>query len=314
MNKTRGTVVLGALAAAIAALLAVPLPYYVTCGLELRPRGATSVYVDVPGQVRAICVQSGPVEQGQPIVKLSDVDARLVEQRLAGQRDQLAIRADSIRQRAHTDEQALLELAQAEEALAALETQLGRRRDELDRLTVRAPATGVLLPPPARPARNDDQPRLATWSGRPLDLRNVGAHLEASTLLGTIAQPGQLEAILAVPQEEVDCVRVGQRVQLFLNQWAGEQFAGRIEHLSAEELKVASAGLSTQGGGRLPTRTTADGLEKPLGVVYQASVPLDDPTGRLVTGGAGTAKIHAGWQPLGQRLWRSLCRTFRFEM
>jgi hypothetical protein len=195
-----------------------------------------------------------------------------------------------------------------------LEIQLSRRRDELARLTVRASVAGVLVPPPSRPNQAGERTHLAAWSGRPLDVRNVGAHLEASTLLGRIAQPGQLEAILAVPQEEMDFVREGQRVELLLSNLPGEKLAGTIEHIAAEELKAASDRLSTRGGGQLATRTTAEGYEKPLGVVYQASVPIDDATGRLLLGGTGQAKIHAGWQPLTTRLWRSACRTFRFEM
>jgi putative peptide zinc metalloprotease protein len=237
-----------------------------------------------------------------------------VEQRLAGQRDQLATRVESIRQRAHTDDQALLELSQAEEALNALEIQLARRRHELARLTVRAAVAGSFVPPPSRPVQTGERRHLAAWSGRPLDVRNVGAHLEASTLLGRISQPGQLEAILAVPQEELDFVRDGQRVELLLDQLPGDELTGTIDHIATEELKTASDRLSKRGGGDLATRTTADGLEKPLGVVYQASVPIDDETHRLLLGGTGTAKIHAPCQPLAMRLWRSACRTFRFEM
>jgi putative peptide zinc metalloprotease protein len=305
---------LGAAAAVIAGVLAVPLPYYVTCSLELAPRDAASVYVDVPGQVRTVHLQAGPVQAGQPIVELDDLDARLVEQRLAGQRDRLAARVEAIRQRAHTDEQALLELSQSEEALNALGVQLARRREELARLTVRAPASGVLLPPASRPKDAAERTRLAAWSGRPLDSRNVGAYLEASTLLGRVAQPGQLEAILAVPQEEMDFVSAGQDVEILLKQLPGEKLTGRIDHIASEELKATSPRLSLRGGGQLATRTTAEGYEKPLTVLYQASVPLEDEANRLLVGGTGQAKIHAGWQPVGQRLWRSLCRTFRFEM
>ncbi|MCI0360760.1 MAG: HlyD family efflux transporter periplasmic adaptor subunit, partial [Planctomycetaceae bacterium] len=314
MNKMRASVGVGIAVATLASVLAVPLPYYVTCSVELAPRGAASVYVDVPGQVRTVHVRFGPVQPGQPIVELDDVDARLVEQRLAGQRDQLATRVESIRQRAHTDDQALLELTHVEEALNALEIQLARRRDELARLTVQASVAGMLVPPPSRAAPAGDATRLAAWSGRPLDVRNIGAHLEASTLLGQIVQPGQLEAILAVPQEEMDYVREGQRVEMLLHHLPGEKLAGQIDRIAAEELKAASNRLSTRGGGQLATRTTAEGYEKPLGVVYQASVPLDDESGRLVLGGTGIAKVHAGWQPLATRLWRSACRTFRFEM
>ena len=314
MNKGRALLGLGIAAGLSAAVLAVPLPYVVSCPVEITPRGATSVYVDVPGLVRVVHLRSGPITSGQPIVELDDVEARLAEQRLAGQRDQLATRVESIRQRAHTDDQALLELAHAEEALNALEIQLARRREEIARLVVRAPVAGMFLPAQSKPRPAAERTHLASWSGRPLDSRNAGALLESSTLLGKIAQPGQLEAILAVPQEEMDFVRPGQRVELLLTQLPGERLAGQIEHISSEELKVASDRLSTRGGGQLATLTTAEGYEKPLGVVYQASVPLVDDGGWLVTGGTGVAKIHAGWQPIAARLWRAACRTFRFEM
>jgi putative peptide zinc metalloprotease protein len=200
MNKVRAAVGFAVVGGLFAAVLAVPLPYYVSCPVEISPRGATNVYVDVPGQVRTVYVRSGPVAAGQPIVELDDVEARLAEQRLAGQRDQLATRVESIRQRAHTDDQALLELAQAEEGLNALELQLTRRREELARLVVRAPVAGELLPAPGKPRPQSGRANLASWSGRPLEVRNAGAHLEASTLLGRITQPGELEAILALPQ------------------------------------------------------------------------------------------------------------------
>jgi putative peptide zinc metalloprotease protein len=314
MNWFRAGVGLAAAAGVLAAVLAVPIPYEVPCSLEIQPRGATSVYVEVPGQVRRVHLQSGPVAAGQPIVDLDDVEARLAHERLAGQREVLAARVEGIRQRAHTDDEALLELSQAEEALAAIDVQLANRRNELARLKVVAPASGHFVPPASRPKNATEQVRLAAWSGRPLELHNVGAHFEASTLLGKVIAPGSLEAILVVPQEEMDFVHVGQSVELFLNQLPGERFRGQIDHISTEEVKAASARLSSRTGGEVATRTTADGLEKPLSVLYQASVSLDDPDLRIALGGTGQAKICAGHQTLAARLWRAACRTFRFQM
>jgi putative peptide zinc metalloprotease protein len=314
VNPMRAAIGLGILAAIAAAVLAIPLPYHVVCSLEVQPRGATSVYVDVPGQVREIHARFGPVSAGQPIVRLDDIEARLAEQRLAAQRDELAARIESIRQRAHSDDGALLELAQNEQALSAIDTQLAKRRQELARLLIVAPVAGQLIPAPGRAEETTDRTRLVNWSGRPLELRNVGAYLEASTLIGRIAQPGELEAILAIPQGEMDFVRAGQSARLFLNQLPGEHISGRIEHVAEQEMQAASARLTARGGGELATRTSADGIERPIDVVYQASVPLDDASGRILAGATGKAKIHAGYQTLAARAWRSLCRTFRFEM
>ena len=157
--------------------------------------------------------------------------------------------------------------------------------------------------------------QLASWSGRPLEARNVGAYLEASTLVCRIAQPGKLEAILAIDQDELDFVRPGQPVDLLLASLPGQRLTGRIDHIAEENM----AGRAHAAGGPQPAASSrrepdADGIERPLSVVYQANVPLDDPAGQIVVGATGLARIHAGYQPLWQRLWRSACRTFRFEM
>jgi putative peptide zinc metalloprotease protein len=313
VNKSRALVSGGVAAALAAAVLAVPLPYYVACPFEVQPRGGQSVYVDVPGELAVVHVAGGSVAAGQPIAELDDLELRLAEQRLVAQREKLAVRTESIRQRAHTDERALLELAQTEEALAALDKQLARLRQDLAKLTIRAPADGMFVPPPNR-AANPAARTLSAWTGRPLEIRNVGAYLEASTLVGRIAQPGELEAILAIDQAELDFVGAGQRVDLLLFQLPGERIAGRIDRVAEENLQSIPARLTARAGGRIATQTDATGLERPLSVVYQANVPLDDPECRIAIGATGLAKIHAGHQPLYQRLWRAVCRTFRFEM
>jgi len=285
----------------------------VACTLEIQPRGGQSIYVDVPGELREVHVRQGVVQAGQPLARLDDVELRLAERRLLAQRGDLAVRIDGIRLRAHTDDQALLELAQTQEALAALDRQIARLQVELGRLTIRAPAAGVLVPPPSR-SKPHQTLQLAAWTGRPLEARNVGAFLEMSTLVGRIAQSGQLEAILAIDQDELDFVRSGQTVDLLLDSLPGQRLSSRIDRIAEQNMQTAPTRLAARTGGTMATRQDADGTDRPLSVVYQASVPVDDPAGRIVIGATGLARIRAGYQPLWQRLWRSACRTFRFEM
>jgi putative peptide zinc metalloprotease protein len=313
VNKSRALLSCGILTAAAVGALSVPLPYYVACPFEVQPRGGRSVYVDVPGELTAVLANRGSVAAGQPLAQLDDLEIRLAEQRLIAQREELAVRSESIRQQAHTDDQALLQLSQTEEALAALDKQLARLRQDIAKLTIRAPAGGLIVPPPSRPP-NPAARTLSAWTGRPLEVRNVGAYLEASTLVCRIAQPGEMEAILAIEQEELDFVAAGQQVELLLNQLPGEKLTGQIDRLADENMQTVPARLTSRAGGPVASRTGADGQEQPLSVLYQANVPLGDPTGRIAIGATGLAKIHAGYQPLYQRLYRAACRTFRFEM
>ena len=155
---------------------------------------------------------------------------------------------------------------------------------------------------------------LAAWSGRPLDVKNVGAYLEPSTLVCRIAQPGKLEAILVIDQEQLDFVAAGQRVDLLPSSHPGRRLSGRIDHIAEQNMDTAPERLSARGGGQLASRADASGVERLLSVTYQASVPLDDPELTVVAGTTGMGRIHAGYRPLYQRLYRAACRTFHFEL
>ena len=312
VNKPRAAVMFSLSAAALSAVLLTPLPYYVPCSFHVQPRGATTVYVDVPGEVRRIFVAGGMVEQGQPILELDNVELRAAQQRLTSQRDQLAARLDALRQLAHVETEAHLDLAATEEALAALDEQLAQRGLQFRKLIVRAPAAGLLLPAAARSNPSGAGESLPTWSGRPLDERNVGAYLESSTPIGQVALSGQFEATLLVPEAEVEFLRTGQQADLYPASLPGEKWVATIEHLSRQELQAAPATLTMKAGGPVATQTDDQGIERPVDVFYQASVPIEGDT--LLSGTTGAAKVHAGYQPLAMRLWRSFCRTFRFEM
>jgi putative peptide zinc metalloprotease protein len=314
VKKFRAAVILGLSAAALVGILCVPLPYYVPCSFYVQPRGGTSVFVDVPGEVRQIHLQSGEVHAGDPLLTLESIDALLSQRKLESEREQLAAQLDALRQRAHTDDTAHLELAEGKEALAAVDAQLARRRQEVQKLTIVAPVGGIVVPAPAKVPFASTHGTLATWSGRPLDLHNVGAHLEPSTLLCRIAQRGELEAILAISQDELEFVRPDQQVDLFLSADPTSKRLSRIEHISQQEMQAAPKNLTLKSGGDMATRTDETGMERPVDVTYQASAPLSDTSGLLFPGSTGHAKIHAGYQPLYRRLWRTACRTFHFQM
>lgn len=310
----RAIVSLSMIGAAVAGVALFPLPYYVAARFEVQPREAASVYVELPGELKKVHVRGGQVTAGQPIAELADTDALLSRQRLQTQQGDLLARIESIRKRAHTDNDALLELSQTEESLAALNKQIRRLEEDLAKLVIRAPKAGVIVSAASRPAEERSRLQLASWSGRPLEARNLGAYFEASTLVCRIADPGQLEAIVAIDQDDLDFVSSGQSVDLFLASQPGQKMAGQLDHIAEQNMEVASARMAAKTGGEMATRTDQAGVERPLSVVYQANVPVDDPTGRIVVGATGLARIHAGYQPIWRRVWRAACRTFYFEM
>ena len=59
--------------------------------------------------------------------------------------------------------------------------------------------------------------------------------------------------------------------------------------------------------------SNGSGKLRPISTSYQARVPLDNSKDLLRVGLTGQARVYTGWQPLGQRLYRYLARTFRFD-
>jgi len=315
MNTSKAVFRLSILAVVLIGLFCVPLPYYVRCAMRVQPHDAGLVYVDVAGQIDEILARPGDsVEQGQEILKLRNLDLELAAARLRTQCESQSGKVASLRQRSLADDSALAELSQAEEGLAALQEELGRRRDQLSRLVVRAPRAGIVLPAPRRAQDTDARDQLATWHGHPLEVRNTGARLEASDLVCLIGDPAQWEAVLAVDGQDVDFVRAGQRVDLLPAQRPGSRIATTVSSVSQRDMKVTPAAMSAKSGGELLTTTDGHGREKPLFVTYEAAAQFEDASSLLANGGGGIARIHAGYQTPARRLWRELRRTFHFEL
>jgi len=208
-------------------------------------------------------------------------------------------------------------IPETQSAIKARRQQLEDKRRERDRLTLRAPREGTVLPPPWNSRTEEPEGILPGWTGIPLDRRNLGAHLEQGTLFCKIGDRTQFEALLMVDQADIGLVEKDQRVELKLDAMPHEVLRGRIEEISQREVQVASRRLSGKGGGELATTTTASGIEKPASPTYQARVPLDDTEGLLRVGLRGQAKIYMQfnqWQSLGSRVWRFLKRTFHFRL
>jgi putative peptide zinc metalloprotease protein len=296
-------------------LFCIPLPYYVRCAIRLQPEASAAVYVEVPGEIQAVLVKPGDtVQAGQPLLKLRNLDLELAAARLKTAWETQTGKLASLRQRSLADDSALAEVMQAQESLAALEEELRRRKEQLQRLVVIAPRSGVVIPAPRRPRQQNAADQLAGWHGHPLEPRNRLARLESSDCICLVGDPTQWEAVLAIDGDDVDFVRPGQRVDLLPAQRAGARIASTIGAISRRDMKTTPASMSARSGGELLTQTDAGGRERPMFVTYEAAATFSDASANLAMGGGGIARVHAGYQTPAVRLWREVRRTFNFDM
>ena len=314
LKKMRMLATLTLFVGLLTAIMLIPVPHHVTCKFIVQPRAAAAAYADVPGRLVEIHVQEGQfVRAGQTLVVLKNLDVELTIARLIGEREQLAAKLAALQLQAYDDEAALLEMAEVAETMGSLDQRIERRRQDHDRLTIRAPRDGLVFAAAPLPPLNDPE-TLPFWTGHPLQPENLTAHLREGVAICHIGDPTQLEAIVEIDETAIESIQRGQEVELYPHPLRGKALVGQIAQVSQTDLHVTPANFSAT----TPATSRHDGRashasRQPLNM-YQANVPLDLRESFVLAGVTGRSKIHAGRRTVGRRLWDSLCRTFHFEL
>lgn len=320
VKKVRMFASLALLAGLVSCAFLIPFPSSVLCNFELQPRGATSVYVEVAGKVEEILVQPGQkVVDGELLVKLKNVDLDIEITQLKGERAKLEEELKTLDRINFNDETAGLRLEAVRESLKSTNEQLEQKLRDAKRLEIEAPVAGTIIPPPLKKERASEQRvSLASWSGSPLEKKNVGATLtpdDQHNLLCQIGDPNAWDAVLVIEQTDLDLVVPGQEVKLMFEESANHVFVSKIEDIADDEMEGLSPRLASTSGGPIPAQTDpTDGVVRPLTTSYQADVPLDNSLGLFRNGLVGQARITTSPRTLASRLGRYLRRTFRFDL
>jgi putative peptide zinc metalloprotease protein len=305
------------LIAIVAALCFVPLPHSVLAPLELQARDAESVYVMKGGRLESIFVTPGQrVKKDDKLAQLQNRELELQIVELRGRANSYRRQAENLRRQPFTDRRGASDLSSIEEALQATEDQLRQREEEQNRLCLRAPTDGVVLPPSYTPSREDPDLQLGSWSGTPLDPENVGAYLEERVMFCQIGDPKKLKAVMVIDQSDRNMIEREQVVDLKINELPFKKAVrSHIADISESELKECPKRLSSKHGGEVSTKTDpVTGIEVPQSTSYQADAPLDDDDGLMRLGLCGTGRIYTRWLSVGERVWRLVSHTFNFKL
>lgn len=155
------SVTLGTLAVTLVFLLAVPMPHRFRAPGVVRAEQAAVVVAESAGVIIEILTRPGArVEQGQPLIRLRNLELTTSSRQLDGMEEEVAARLVWARDR---DPSQLAPLRSRAEFLVAQRTELDRR---LAGLVVKAPHAGVFLAPYL-----DDYP--GVWVARGTELGSV---------------------------------------------------------------------------------------------------------------------------------------------
>ncbi len=196
-----------ALTVFVVALMAMPMPFKVKCGVTVEPVSRRFVASPFDGTLDQSFVEPGSVVHKGEV--LAVMDERELKLKLAGLEAEVGAATKRRTAALATREAATAQLAALE--ITQLETKIATINHRLQNLSIQCPMDGVVV------------------SG---DLRRTeGAPLSIGQTLFEIAPLDKMIAEVAVPQEEVHHVETGMQVDLRFDAFPGQSWAGRVTKL-----------------------------------------------------------------------------------
>jgi putative peptide zinc metalloprotease protein len=312
IRKVPLAILCSAAAAAMAALVCLPLPCGVTAPAVLQPSRAQRVYVTTPGVLVEAASASEQVVAGQVLALLVNADLRNERLRVEGDLSRMHTRVKTLGARQGDESGAAAQLLVAEEILADLSAQARLRAEEERSLTLLSPADGIVIPPPAVPPAAGQERQLPMWTGTPLERENRGCFLDRGTLFCLVGEVAGCDAIMYVDENDLPYLRVGQRARVWLKHAIAEVITGRIVAIAEINAEATPTELALQQD--VAVRSDNSGAQTPIRTTYRVRLALDASGPPRLIGARGEAQILVAPQTLAQRIVRWVRRTLTIDL
>ena len=296
MKKKRAAAYAGGLVAIVTLILLIPTPLRVSGTFVLTPANPTRVYVEVPGRLETLDARDGDVEEeGQLLARFSNKDKLKDLLDLQLQHDIQLVRYNANSRVNDNISRALA--IQAQQYAMDLERPLERITEELGKLQVVAPASGVVMGLPHHEITG-----------------TYGKYLEPGPLC-EIGDPRKLEARLILDQSDLELIREGNRAWVKVYGKSHITYLSQVKDITERNLDEIPPELSNLAGGEVATEVDPEtGQAKPISAMFEVVIPVDNDDLSLQVNSRGFAKIDAGYAPLYWWLYRIIAQTFNFTL
>lgn len=315
IKMKRSLVVIGSVLAVVAIAGSIPYPHYVHCDFTVRSRDSVTAYVQTPGEIEAVLVQPmEPVKAGDPVLRLKNLEMQeqldRITSSLREKQAQIAVlKTHSLR----GDPSAVAGLALAESEISSLEALERKTRVRIDRLVIRAPQDGILLPVIDSARSPESEDGLASQPLFAFEPENRNAWLSLGAPVFAVGNPNDLEAVMAVNEERVTYVKPKLAIELKPDAFASRTIDSTIDAVGRQAIEPPEQ----QAAGGTPATSlrqmAADAMGGPSNRYFATASLGDADALGLRIGSRGRARIRAGSLSLFGRISRWAADTFRFQ-
>ena len=304
MSARRPVLIVCVLVGAVVLLGMIPLRRTTTAFMTIQPANVESVYVTNGGRIAETIQNGTDVKAGQVLASLvnESVLFELIEAR--GECEQLEVRLSGLRRQRAANPEAGLQIPVVERSLDEAQKERDLRELVAGQLVLHSPHDGRVFAVGERAAPELDDREPSYWFGTPLDAANVGAWLQEGTKICVVGDASAREAVLFVPQQDIELIRRGQRVNLLLDDHAGGEVRGRVSELAASPSEAIPRELQRPG---MIERSAVNPTSTPY---YEVRVSLEPTASPLPVRLTGRARVSVQHASLFHRISRFLRDAF----
>ncbi len=304
--------------ACVYGILMIELPRRLAAPCIIEASQSSPVFTSTAGRVKFINVDPGTsVKEGEPLARLNNPELQFELLELQGTVQQQQKRIKLLEQRQVNDLSASAELPSAQASLLESQEQLRTKKTELERLTLTAPQSGILIPSDVTQLPQSNDPEFLRV-GQPFEASNEGAWLEAGTMLCRVAETSEddatilnYDAVLYFDQAEVVLLAAGMPVRLTTSQTAGREFIGEVVEIAAQPIESVPPIL--MGLNLIPFEADQDGRIRPAKPIHEVRVRIQGGN-KFALGQTGQAVIRREPETILASTLRLLRQTFTFDL
>ena len=276
------------------------------------------VFVSAAGSVEFVNLAPGTsVKEGDVLARLNNPELQFELLKLQGKVEQQKKRIDLLTQRQVTDLAAAAELPSALASLLDFQAQQRNKQTELERLTLKAPQSGLLIPPEIVPSPQSKEPEFQRV-GQPFEASNEGAWLEPGTMLCRVAETVEedatalkYDALVYFEQSEAVLLAPGMSVCFTTSQTAGQMIVGEVVKIAAQPIETVPPILLRLN--LIPFEANQNGKLRPASPIHEVRVRINGNT-RFALGQTGQAVVHLESETILASTLRLLRQTFTFDL
>ena len=294
VKKARTTGFAVAFVAIVLGILMIPTPLRVQGTLVLKPAKPQEVYAEVPGKLVEMNVRDGEwVSKGTVLAALSNPEK--MRERTSLQ-EQQAVSWAKARWFSKTDSNMSRALQKQNQQMAdAMEPLIDKVAEQIGKLTLVADRDGQVMGVPHK--------------------ETLGQWVKPGKPFCEVGDPKKLEAHLIMDQGDIELIRVNNKAWLKIYGDSEVTWKSQVSEIAERNREEIPPELSNLAGGEVATKQDPkSGQAKPINAVFEVIIPIDNPNLVLQPGLRGFAKIDGGSATLGWWLWRSITKTFHFNL